>query len=61
MPKKRIRTGERAGTQMSREELLTAATPQERLRTLLVGIGQRIVVWGHTHAQFDHTVDGSVW
>ena len=46
------------GSPRSDEEIITAATPQERLREILAGARQRIVVCGHTHMQFDRTVDG---
>ena len=34
-------------------------TPDERLRRLLNGVEERTVVCGHTHVQFDRTVDGT--
>jgi putative phosphoesterase len=40
------------------EVLYTRATPDERLRALLGGVDERVVVVGHTHMQFDRTVDG---
>jgi predicted phosphodiesterase len=46
------------GSPRSDEEMITAATPEERLRAMLVGVRQRVVVCGHTHMQFDRTVDG---
>ena len=46
------------GSPRSDEEIITAATPEERLRAMLVGVKQGIVVCGHTHMQFDRTVDG---
>jgi putative phosphoesterase len=46
------------GSPRSDEEIFTVATPEERLREILDGIRQRIVVCGHTHMQFDRTVDG---
>lgn len=47
------------GSPRSDEEIITAKTPEERLRAMLVGVKQRIVVCGHTHMQFDRTVDGT--
>ncbi len=46
------------GSPRSDEEIITAATPEERLRVILTGVRQRVVVCGHTHMQFDRTVDG---
>jgi len=46
------------GSPRSDEEMITAATPEERLREMLAGVRQRIVVCGHTHMQFDRTFDG---
>ena len=42
----------------SDEELFTAVSPAERVRPMLAGATQRIVVCGHTHMQFDRTVNG---
>jgi putative phosphoesterase len=47
------------GSPRSDEEIFTVATPEERLRTIFTGVGQRVVVCGHTHMQFDRTVDGT--
>lgn len=41
------------GSPRSDEEMLTAATPDERLRAALAGVKQPLVVCGHTHMQFD--------
>jgi putative phosphoesterase len=46
------------GSPRSDEEMITAATPEERLRAMLAGVRQRVVVCGHTHMQFDRNVDG---
>ncbi len=46
------------GSPRSDEEIITAATPEARLRTILSGVTQQIVVCGHTHMQFDRTLDG---
>ena len=37
--------------------IMTAATPDERVRELLAGVEADLVVCGHTHVQFDRTVD----
>lgn len=42
----------------SDEEIITAITPAERLRPMLEGVTQPVVVCGHTHMQFDRSVDG---
>jgi predicted phosphodiesterase len=39
------------------EEIFTAITPAERVRPMLEGLTQPIVVCGHTHMQFDRVVD----
>ncbi len=46
------------GSPRSDEEILTAITPQERWRPILAAVQQRVVVCGHTHAQFDRSLDG---
>jgi putative phosphoesterase len=46
------------GSPRSDEEIFTAVSPEERLRPMLAGVKQRVVVCGHTHMQFDRTVDG---
>jgi putative phosphoesterase len=38
---------------------ITRVTPDERLRRLLAGVEERVVVCGHTHVQFERTVDGT--
>jgi putative phosphoesterase len=40
------------------EPLFTRASPDERVRALLGDVAERVVVCGHTHMQFDRTVDG---
>ena len=45
-------------TPRSDEEIFTALTPAERLRPMLEGVTQPVVVCGHTHMQFDRVVDG---
>jgi putative phosphoesterase len=44
------------GSPRSDEEIVTAATTEGRLREILAGVDQDIVVLGHTHAQFDRLV-----
>ena len=46
------------GSPRSDEEIVTAATPEGRLREILAGVDQDLVVCGHTHAQFDRRVGG---
>lgn len=46
------------GTPRSDEEIVTAATPDGRLRGILAGAEQDVVVCGHVHAQYDRSVDG---
>jgi putative phosphoesterase len=36
---------------------ITRLTPDERLRELLEGVPERVVVCGHTHVQFDRSVE----
>ncbi|MBD0330073.1 MAG: metallophosphoesterase family protein [Thermoleophilia bacterium] len=40
------------------EVIFTRLTPEERMRELLAGVEQRIVVCGHTHVQVDREVAG---
>jgi putative phosphoesterase len=40
------------------EEIFTAITPPERVRPMLAGVPQSVVVCGHSHMQFDRWVDG---
>jgi len=47
------------GSPRSDEEMVTAATPEARLREILAGVKQNVVVCGHTHMQFDRRA-GSV-
>jgi predicted phosphodiesterase len=44
------------GSPRSDEELITPATPQERILPMLEGVGANVVVCGHTHMQFDREV-----
>jgi putative phosphoesterase len=48
----------RHGSPRSVDEIVTAITPQDVLREMLVGIDEPLVVIGHTHHQFEHDVDG---
>ena len=45
-------------TPRSDEELFTAITPVGRVRAMLGGVTQPVVVCGHTHMQFDRVIDG---
>jgi len=44
------------GSPRADTELVTPGTPPERFAELSAGIAERIIVGGHTHVQFDHTV-----
>ncbi len=46
------------GSPRSDTEIITAITPPERLRPMLDGVAERVVVCGHTHHQFELAVDG---
>jgi predicted phosphodiesterase len=46
------------GAPGSDELTITRLTPDDRLRGLLAGIDEQVVVCGHTHVQFDRAVDG---
>jgi predicted phosphodiesterase len=46
------------GSPRSDEEMILKTTPDEWLRDMLRGVEADIVVCGHTHMQFDRTVDG---
>jgi putative phosphoesterase len=45
------------GSPRSDTEIITARTPPQRLREVLGGVRQRVVVCGHTHQQFDRLID----
>ena len=45
-------------TPRSDEEIVTVRSSDERVRTVLHGVKERIIVCGHTHMQFDRDVDG---
>lgn len=47
------------GSPRSDEEMMLVTTPEARLREMVSGIRQNIVVCGHTHMQFDRRVDGA--
>jgi putative phosphoesterase len=46
------------GSPRSDEEIVTRATPPERLSDILSGVAEPVVVCGHTHVQFDRVLDG---
>ena len=46
------------GSPRSDEEILTRVSPAERVRAALDGVDAAVVVGGHTHVQYDRTVDG---
>jgi putative phosphoesterase len=46
------------GSPRSDEEILTAITPEERVAPAFAGVGEAVVVCGHTHVQFDRRVAG---
>jgi putative phosphoesterase len=48
-------------TPRSDEEIVTPATRDERLREILAGVEQRVVVAGHTHMQQDRIVGETRW
>jgi putative phosphoesterase len=46
------------GSPRSDEELLTAETPEQRVAAATSEISERVLVTGHTHAQYDRVVAG---
>jgi predicted phosphodiesterase len=48
------------GSPRSDEELITPGTPARRMRELMAGVPEQILVSAHTHIQFDRVVDGVV-
>jgi len=46
------------GSPRSDIELVTSETPPERMRALLDGVPEQVVLTGHTHLQFDRRVVG---
>lgn len=47
------------GSPRSDEEIITSATTEGRLRRILAGVEEGVVVCGHTHIQFDRVLDGT--
>lgn len=47
------------GSPRGDEEILTVATPGVRLRAVLAGVAEDVVVCGHTHVQFDRWLHGT--
>jgi putative phosphoesterase len=47
------------GSPRSDEEIITAVTSDDRLGELVAGVAEAVVVCGHTHHQFDRTVEGT--
>jgi putative phosphoesterase len=46
------------GSPRDDDEILTRVSPDERFRAALGGVQERVVVGGHTHVQFERTIDG---
>jgi predicted phosphodiesterase len=46
------------GSPRSDEEIVTYATPERRMRALMEGVEERVLVTAHTHIQFDRRVVG---
>lgn len=46
------------GSPRSDEECITPATPDRRIRELMAGVAEQILVSAHTHIQFDRAVAG---
>jgi putative phosphoesterase len=46
------------GSPRGDEEIMTVATPEDRLREMTAGSDADVIVCGHTHMQFDRMVDG---
>ncbi len=46
------------GSPRSDNECLTAETPAERIAESMTGAGERVLVTGHTHCQYDRAVAG---
>ena len=47
------------GSPRDEDEIITAATTEARLGRILAGVGQPLVVCGHTHMQFDRRLGGT--
>lgn len=45
------------GSPRSDDEIITSLTPEGILHKLFSGLGEKVVVCGHTHHQFDRTTD----
>lgn len=45
------------GSPRSDSEIVTRETTDERLREILGGVGEPVIVGGHTHQQFDRSID----
>lgn len=43
-------------TPRNNTEIFTRLTPEDRIRPAFVGVGEQLVVCGHTHMQFDRTI-----
>jgi diadenosine tetraphosphatase ApaH/serine/threonine PP2A family protein phosphatase len=46
------------GTPRSDDEIITAATPLDRLREVVRDVDPELIICGHTHHQFERRVDG---
>lgn len=46
------------GSPYSEDIIMTKLTPEDDLRRLIAGVGEPVIVCGHTHHQFDRRVDG---
>ena len=46
------------GSPRTDEECVTPETPEERVREFSQGVGERVIVTGHVHIQFDREVAG---
>ena len=53
-----VRTLFTHGSPRSDEEIVTYATPERRMRALMDGVEERVLVTAHTHIQFDREVVG---
>ncbi len=46
------------GSPRSDMEILTEATPDERVRETIAGVKEEVIICGHTHMQFDRKCEG---
>ncbi|MGH2776942.1 MAG: metallophosphoesterase family protein [Actinomycetota bacterium] len=46
------------GSPRSDEEIITRLSPDERVSPMLRDVAESVIVCGHTHIQFDRTIDG---